>query len=417
MLRLLAEKATPLLRWMEKYTKTDMLYLAKGGFWLMLGQGILVVSGLVLSVAFANLLPKDVYGTYQFVMSGSVIISALTLIGLSSAVMRATARGDQGALRAGVRTMLRWSGGIVFSGAALALYYYINGNSTLALSFLIVGCFSPLLGAYGLTKPFLIGAQRFRESALMGFWRRFMPVAALLATVYVSDDPVTIVFVYFASNALSAWLQYRLIVSRFDLPLSEDENIARYGKHLSFLSIVSTLAGQLDKVLIWTTLGAAPLAAYTLAQLPIGQIQNAFKLLLSLSFPKLSKSDLATLQETLPHKVRLFLLGTVLIAGAYAFAAPHLFGVLFPLYPESVLLSQVLALTLLSKPRSLYGQALTAHQKKKEQYIISLGSSAVKVIALLTLIPLYGLWGAVYALLIENVFSNILIRYLFSVAK
>src|SRR3989344_575296 len=126
MLRLLAKKATPLLRWMEKYTKTDMLYLAKGGFWLMLGQGILMVSGLILSVAFANLLPKDVYGTYQFIMSMASVISAFTLSGLNTSIMRAVAGGSEGALRTGVRTQLLWSTGMVVAGAALAAYYYVN---------------------------------------------------------------------------------------------------------------------------------------------------------------------------------------------------------------------------------------------------------------------------------------------------
>src|SRR3989344_6998199 len=200
MLSYIKSRIAELLRWSEKYVKTDMVYLARGGFWLLVGQGTIMLSGLIMSVVLANLVPKEVYGTYNFIMSGAAIISAFTLIGMNSAIIRTTVRGSEGALRAGVRVQLRWSIAIVFAGAALSAYYYLNDNITLALSFLIVGCLSPFLGAFGLTKSYFIGKQLFRESAMFGLWRRFIPVAAILATVLLTQNPIVIVFVYFTSN-------------------------------------------------------------------------------------------------------------------------------------------------------------------------------------------------------------------------
>ncbi len=43
----------------EKYTKTDMVYLTKGGFWLACGQIATAVSGLLLTLVLLTLPPKN----------------------------------------------------------------------------------------------------------------------------------------------------------------------------------------------------------------------------------------------------------------------------------------------------------------------------------------------------------------------
>ena len=64
----------PWFHWGEKYLKTDLVYLSRGGFWLSIGQGVAMLSGFFLSTAFANLLPKESFGTYKFILSGVAIL-------------------------------------------------------------------------------------------------------------------------------------------------------------------------------------------------------------------------------------------------------------------------------------------------------------------------------------------------------
>lgn len=406
-----------LLRWSEKYTKTDMLYATKGMFWLVVGQGIYVVTGLVLAVAFANLLPKEIYGTYQFIMAGAVVLSAFTLSGMDVAITRSVARGSEGALRNGLHTQLRWSTCIAFASAALATYYYLNENNTLAISFLIVGAFAPFLEGFTLARSYLIGKQLFKESAVMGFGRRLIPVVSLLTAVVLTQNPVILTLVYFASNTLSAGLLYSLIVRRYSLPRTADNEMIGYSKHLSFLRIWSDIITQADKVLVWGMLGAAPLAAYVIAQLPISQMQSGFKLLRSLTVSKSTTVELPVLQKTLPHKVRMLLLATSAGVASYIVCAPFLLTLFFPAYPESILISQVLALSVLSLPRTLYAQALTAHKKKREIYILNMSQNVVKLALLFVLIYFFGLWGAIYATLATQLYATALTHYLFIKAQ
>ena len=305
----------------------------------------------------------------------------------------------------------------MLAGGALATYYYLNDNMTLALSFLIVGAFSPFLNAFGLTKLYFIGKQLFRESTLFGFWRRLIPVVALLIGIFFTRDPIVLVFVYFVSNTVSVGLLYLLVVRRYHLPRTDESEMISYSKHLSVMKIFGDVVAQADKVLIWNMLGAAPVAAYTLAELPIRHIRNIFNLLFTLTFPKMSSTSFSELKLILPHKARILLLVAALAVVAYVFVAPFLFSFLFPAYPESVLISQVLALVLLSTPRALYKQAFSAHQMKRELYLLNISGGVLRIIFLLLLVPMYGLWGAVYALLVVHVYINVVTRILFATAK
>ena len=54
-------KIQKFLLWSEKYTKIDMLYLAGGGFWIILGQIAASAMSLALAMLFARFLPKEKY--------------------------------------------------------------------------------------------------------------------------------------------------------------------------------------------------------------------------------------------------------------------------------------------------------------------------------------------------------------------
>ena len=63
----LKQKIYRLLRWSERWTRTDMVYFTKGGFWLSLGQIFGSLAGLVLALIYANFLPKTTFGIYWVV--------------------------------------------------------------------------------------------------------------------------------------------------------------------------------------------------------------------------------------------------------------------------------------------------------------------------------------------------------------
>ena len=127
-----------------------------------------------------------------------------------------------------------------------------------------------------------------------------------------------------------------------------------------------------------------------------------------LAFPKLSERPIPELRRTLPRKVLLLSAGMALIALMYAMSAPYIFQLIFPQYISSVFFTQVLAFTLIPAPFILFNQVLVAHMKKRELYISRIALPVLKIGLLLILLPLFGIWGAVSAIIITQIASMIL---------
>lgn len=406
-----------LLRWSERYTKTDMVYATSGGFWLFLGYSIQIVSGLVLAVLFANILPKEAFGTYQFIISMAAIVSVFTLTGMGGAIIRSAAQGESRALSYGFKIQMVWNVGIVLASATLSLYYFINENHLLGTAFLIVGTFQPFITGFGLCKSYLHGKKLFRESTIIDILGRFIPFVALVITLFVSPHPLSLIIVYFSAHACTLFISFMFVVNKYETGNTNDVKIKSYSKHLSVMESFGEIAAAIDKVFVWTFLGAAPTAVYALAQMPVLHLQSMFGLMRILAFPKIAQRPFAELKQTLPYKIRNYFLVTLFVVIAYIIAAPYIFALFFPQYLEAVSYSQALALLVLAVPRTFISQAFLAHGMKRELYIINITGPGMRIALLGALLPLYGIWGAVIALLLSELVITGIQWYLFKKAS
>ncbi|MBP9771677.1 MAG: oligosaccharide flippase family protein [Candidatus Pacebacteria bacterium] len=407
------EKVLGILRWTEQHTKTDMVYLTKGGFWLFAGYLAQAVSGLVLVIAFTNLVSKETYGTYQFVMSGAAILTAFTLSGMWNALSRSVAKGSDGVLPYAFKKQFTWNIGIVIAGIVTAVYYFIKNDISLAIAFLIAGAFEALISGFSLYKPFLIGKERFKESTMLGLWRKPLPVIAMLISLFFTNDPVVLVFIYFVTNAISTGLLYLLVRRRYPAPLTEDTELVSYSKHLSIAGLANRITANVDTIVVFHFLGATAAATYGLALFPISHFDSIFGLTGSLVLPKFARQNLSALRESLPRKALLFLLFIIATVVLYIALAPYVFGALFPAYPEAVALTQLMVLAILMKPRALFEHVFVAQGMKGSLHITRTSTAILKVVLLLTLVPLYGLSGAVGALIATHLYAAIITAILF----
>lgn len=414
MLENLKQKGYRALKKSEKYTKTDMIYLTKGGSWLSIGKVIGIGSSLATTIALANLIPPDTYGIYRFVLSLAAIVGIFTLTGMGTAVTQAVSRGYEGALRAGFVAKLKWSIGVTLASFIGAAYYFINDNATLALSLVIVGILSPLKDSFVLYRTYLVGKKAFKTAVIYNSIQAPITAGAFIVTLFFTDDVILIILAYFVINTIAVGILYALTLYSQKPRENTDTDTLNYSKHLSVMNVIGRIAGQLDSILLFHFLGAAPLAAYSIAKAPAKKLREVTNVLQSLAFPKLAQRDLHTLKQSIPKKALQILgVGASLFA-AYFFAAPYLFMFLFPQYTDAVLYSQVLAVSILFLPLFLYKQTFIAHKRRRELYIMQTVIPIVRIIALAILLPIYGIWGAIVALLLTRTVNAILLLYLFS---
>ncbi len=401
------------LRWSEKYTKTDMVYLAKGGFWLTLGQFFVSISAFLLAIAYANLLPQEIFGTYKYILSIAGILGALSLTGMGTALIRSVAKGYEGTLQFAFWKNLKWSIFIIIFSILGSIYYFLNDNQTLAISILIAGAFLPILQSSNLYSAFLNGKKEFKAMTLYDIFRTLIPAISIFITIILTKNPITIVFVYFLSQSVTSFLIYKSTIKRYQQNTKKDNDSLNYSKHLSLMNILFTVANQIDKILVFHYLGAVQLAVYSFATAIPDQIKSLLKNIKTIAIPKLSEKNLKENKKIIIEKsIKLFLVIFIIIV-LYIIFAPYIYNIFFNQYKESIFLSQIYAISLLTMFSLLPISSMYAQKQQKKLYIYNILSSILRILILFLMISLYGLIGAIIARIILSFVSMKIAIYLY----
>lgn len=409
-----------LLRWSERYTKTDMVYLVSGGFWIVLGQIVAALSAFILAIAFANLAPQETYGTYKYLTSIAAMFAIFSLPGMGVAVTRASAQGNEHVIHS--TTHFR----IVFSliGTAIALlgsgWYFIHNNNELTLALLIIAATLPAFDTTTSYLSYLIGKRRFDLQTTYQAMTHIVGVAILIAALLFTDNILIILLAYFLPLATIRGAFYFATVRM--IPFKKQDNAdtetRKYGLHLTVMSILSTAASQIDKILLWQFLGPAQVAIYTFAIAIPEQLKGPLKGMADIAFTKFASQTPEEIRHNLPYlwrKLRLYAIGVFCISVAYILAAPFIFALLFPLYTDSVIYSQIFALSLVTSVSSIAVAILSAQKKTAAQYVLTTIQPLITIALLLMLVPLYGVMGAIVAIVISRfIASTIYIGALFT---
>ncbi|KND47923.1 MAG: O-antigen export protein [Parcubacteria bacterium C7867-004] len=402
------ERLQDLLRPLERYTKTDMSYLTRGGFWLTLDEAVGAIAALLLSIAFAQFLPKEVYGTYRFLLALFWVLTAFTMTGLPSAISRAVARGKEGAFRSSFGYSIRFALPLSVLALGTSGYYFIQGNVELGYGLLIIAMLGPLMQAAYLWSAYFNGKKKFRSVAFCGIVFSIVPALALLATMFVSKEPLTLLFSYLASTVLTGLLISVFILVRERPNREPDPEYKNLGWHFSAMNLLSTIAQQVDKIVVFHYLGAVQLAVYALATALPEQVKNVFGSVSTLAFPKFVERPFREIQKTFWYRFWGFTGLLTIVAIAYAIIAPFAFSILFPQYQEAVLYSQIFALALIPTGNTLAVTLLQAHKAKRELYIFNVLSPVFQILALIVLTSLFGLLGTVIARITGRAWSFVL---------
>ncbi len=417
MLKKSKTKIYKLLKKSEKYTKTDMVYLTKGSFWLTLGQGASSLAAFFLAIAFANLLPQETYGTYKYILSLMGILSIPTLQGMNTSIKKAVAQNYEGSLMPAIKTKLKWGSLSAIAALILSFYYFLNKDNTLTFAFLILAVFIPFFHALQIYGSFLQGRKLFKFSAKYRIITQLLSTSSIIGILFLSNNIFLILFTYLAANTFLRALFTFTTIKKFKPNKKSDPEAISYGKHLSLVRALGIIAGKTDKIILWHFLGAAPLAIYSFATAPPKQINKINGTIINLAFPKLAQRKISEIRQTLPVKLFRFLLIIVPIVIVYIILAPYLYELLFPQYTDAIFYSQIFALVLLFQPVNLIRTTFTAHAHKRKIYFLSTVNPIFKITSLIILIPLFGILGAIISLLAAQFFNLILTLILFNKIK
>jgi O-antigen/teichoic acid export membrane protein len=394
------------LRWSERYTKTDMVYLATNGFWLNLSSASITLLSFLLYIAFARFLPKDVYGTYQYLLSLAAIIGTITLSGMGTAVSQAVARGFDGTYRTSLIVQFKWALIPLTGSLAAALYYYLNGNMTLAGGLLIIGLALPITTTFNTYSALLIGKKDFRRIFLYNLFQNLPYYGCVILAAYFFKIALVLLLVNFGIQAIVLFLIHLRTVRVYPTTGPSDPEALSYGTHLSIMGIFTAIAGQLDSVLVFHYLGAVDLAIYSFATAIPDRATNFFRVFSITALPKFSEKSDQEIRSSIGPKLLQLALVALVGAAIYIVLAPTFFRLVFPQYVEAVPFSALYALSMISAVGAVALSALTAQKLTKDLYAFNIGAPILQFGLQWIGITIWGLWGLVAMKTISTILTS-----------
>ena len=400
------EKVLRLLKKASEFLGVDLTYVLKGGSYLTLGNLAAVFANFALAFFFARLLPKEVYGTYSYILAWISVFGIFALPGMDRAVIQSVSNGFESSLILGLKKKIKYGSLGTLAALILGAYYFYNGNQILAWAFFGGAGFIPFVNSFQVYNAYLLAKKEFKTQTLYLILSQLFIALTLGIAIFLTQNIVYLVSIYLLANLIPSlifFLRTKLIAK---LTGPKDPGIISFAKHLSLINIVSTISGYLDQFLAFHFLGPANLATYTFAVGPPEQIKGLFQSIPDLALPKFSQRSEEDLKRTIKRKSIILFIFAALVVGIYILLAPWLYKIFFPRYLDSVFLSQIFALSMLNTPATFIIPALTAHKKIKQLYWFNIVSPFFQISVMTILTPLYGLMGLILARIIARTFTT-----------
>lgn len=388
-----------------KESTSNMLYVT-------LGRSVSFLASLAVVMVMAAHVPRDVVGSYNFLMATLSIISLFTLPGMNTALVRAVAQGHEGSVWPMLRIRLRWGTLGAFATALIGGGFLLTGNYPLGWAFIISAPFVPFTDTFStFAMNYWQGKKRFGFSALVTAAYFVALAFTSIPILLFSDNLVIIVAGIACAHVIVGALVFETIRRR--TTGSESPDSLSLGFHLTAMQVLRTVSENLDRIFVWWLLGPIATAIHTFAATPV---MKAFQLLPigTITLPHLS-AHLHTyeLKRSILQKTGLLFLFTVPTAALGIAIAPFAYSIAFPNYPESVVYFQIMFTCIAFAPVGLLRAALLAFKKTRALYMSEIGTHTAKFVALLGLGIPFGLMGIAWSAPLIGAFEFVLLLTLF----
>lgn len=395
------------------FLRTDVRYIAVQGSWLASGQALNNILSIVLTIAFANLISKEMYGSYKYILSLFGLLSLATLSDMGTAVIKTVAEGFEGVNKKVF--LLRVKFGLLGTIAALGIagYYFYHDNALFGYSFILVAIFVPFFDPVSTYNQILAGKKRFDLQTKYYMLTRIVSAASVILALFISKHLLVLLVAYFLPYVVMGLILGPRALRKLDLNNKFDPGTVTYGKHLSLLALISVGVGYLDSIIVFHFLGAAKLALYSIAIAPANRLQSLFGIIPEIALPKFTERPMEDIKENIGHKMLRGMLITGSLVVLYILAVPIFFNIFLPQYTDSIRIAQLYSIHLIWYPLIMISRILSAKGAVKYIYYYNMIGSFVQIGVMLSMIYYFGLIGAVLGRLIMSIFGNSLMYYYF----
>lgn len=370
---------------------------------MFVSAAISAIVGLVSASFVTKLLPREDYGALSYVASLQGLVLAVSLPGLANAIAYSAARGYEAHFREGTlkRACLYFRNGLFLLPVA-AWYWLHDNNPQLAILVALGGLLLPWSQGFDTSDQLLMGRGDFAPM----FWRRTLTVVLIAASGIIAAALIPSAGSVLLGRSVVSFLLYLaifLLLLRTVHNEHHDAEFNRRSRDFSVVSIVGTVAGLTDRLILGSMGNFGPLAGYSLALSISGPMDIITKSFNKLAFSKMADARQAHQRHFWVELSLAFVIfGTIAMLLVWRLVFP-LVNAFFPKYPELVNMVPVLVgVGILNTGTSLglvYAQFHAFEAWKRFNLIANASSIPVMVVAVFW----GGVWGALWTNFIYGV--------------
>jgi len=362
------------------------------------------LTGFVLTLFLFRMMGKEQVADYGFIQTVVAICAVFGIKEFQNTISQSVARGYHGVYRQAVPLAFKWSllGTAILGG--FGAWYFCSGKAQLGLGFLIAAGLFPAFSALGQWKGVYLGKKDFSRFATAEASNAILKALLIIAALYAFSGAIIVpALVFFAVPAAQNIRQTLLCHQSIPKQAIVEEGAIAYGLNSNLYAGISTVANQIDRILIFTLLSPPLLAIFMAAEKFPELLQGVEQDIGAVLAPKFSNMTRYTPRLDNTLWLGSLVMGVFIILFAI-FGLPSLVILVFGQnYHESVVYAQLLVGALAVRNVSSLRFRFIRSKLDANSYrnVLIIGSAA-KIVASVTLIPLFGLGGAVASVFIHR---------------
>ncbi len=379
--------------------KLDIEYFFKNSINLTWRYIYLTGLSVIMGVVFARLVSKEVYGSYQLVMSFVATFAFFALPGFNKGIWADGTKGMDGVLDVAIKNKIKWAllGSICL--IAISAKYFAGGDIILGSALLATAITFPLAKGGDIWISFLDLKKRFKLTTKLSLIFNTLSKALVILTIMVFVE--SLLFLVIATMSSLAIINY--IGMKFAQKHQENKKYSnetkKYGFFLTKIGVLRDVLQRIDSLLIGLIMGPTYLAVYSFAKIIPDQLEGLMSSVGNVIIPKLNKNNQKEVQQKIKKNAILIIVGSIAMIVVTILLTPIVIETLFTdKYADSVLYSQIITASMTFYMfEVLVSRLLIVNKHKKHIFIVNTVIPICRSIAIVTGFIISGIMGVAIA--------------------
>jgi O-antigen/teichoic acid export membrane protein len=372
---------------------------------------IVLILGLLINIVWTRIYPVEVFGTYQLIVSILSFLSVFAYSGLSQSLSMSAAKKKFGNFS--IIYKERFKLGIYITPILwlISLYYYTNSKSEIATILLISSLVFPVYVNQTNWDHWLTGMKSYKDYSLYKISSIVLVLLSIVFVKYINIGEYSVLAVIFLTIVIYSFVNFKIYMKNNKNNKTSDRGMVNYGKVITGALLFNSIL-LLDKFYIGEVLGVSGVAFYAIIMIFPGLIRTVIGISNKILIPRFSEKN--TVNEVVQwffYKFIIMYIGFILLGLLGFIFIEDVVNFIFTdeYHLVSVYAKWMFLIGACTYPLSYFSNILIYQNKIIYVYILSFSTVFSKVVPFLFLVPEYGLWGVVYANIINMVFVAIII--------